>query len=80
MQAQPCSALAFVLYALRSMTTYKTILFRFDGPNKTLDRGLTLEEAKEICKDPDTSSRTCEKAANFKRWGDGPWFVGYEED
>lgn len=62
------------------MTTYKTILFRFNGGNKVLDRGLTLEEAQEICKDPDTSSRTCEKAANFKKWGDGPWFVGYDEE
>lgn len=62
------------------MTTYKTILFRFNGNNKVLDRGLTLEQAQEFCKDPDTSSRTCEKAANFKKWGDGPWFVGYDEE
>jgi hypothetical protein len=62
------------------MATYKTILFRFDGPDKVLDRGLTLKKAKEICSDPDTSSRTCEKAANFKAWGDGPWFVGYEKE
>lgn len=62
------------------MTTYKTILFRFEGKNKVLDRGLTLEQAQEICRDPNTSSRTCEKAAYFKRWGDGPWFVGYDEE
>lgn len=62
------------------MTTYKTILFRFEGKNKVLDRGLTLEQAQEICSDPNTSSRTCEKAANFKKWGDGPWFVGYDEE
>lgn len=64
----------------RKMTTYKTILFRFEGKNKVLDRGLTLEQAQEICSDPNTSSRTCEKASYFKKWGDGPWFVGYDEE
>jgi hypothetical protein len=62
------------------MTTYQTILFRLNGPNKVLARGLTLEQAQEVCRDPNTSSKTCEKASYFKRWGDGPWFVGYDED
>jgi hypothetical protein len=67
-------------HLFRKMTTYQTILFRFNGPNKVLARGLTLEQAQEVCRDPNTSSKTCEKASYFKRWGDGPWFVGYDED
>ena len=42
---------------------YKIIRFRFDGNNRTVKRGLTLEEAQEHCQDPETS-------------GDG-WFDGY---
>ena len=48
------------------MTTYMIIRFRFNGDNRVIKRGLTLEQAQAHCKDPATS-------------GDG-WFDGYEEE
>lgn len=45
---------------------YKIVRFRFDSDNKTVKRGLTLEEAQEHCNDESTH---------------GPgWFDGYTED
>lgn len=48
------------------MTTYKIIRFRFNGTNRVIKRGLTLQEAQTHCSDPKTS-------------GDG-WFDGYAEE
>jgi len=48
------------------MTTYKIIRFRFEGSNTTIKTGLTLEEAKEHCNDPETS-------------GEG-WFDGFNKE
>jgi len=48
------------------MTTYKIIRFRFEGNNRVIKRGLTLDEAQAHCQDPSTS-------------GDG-WFDGYDEE
>ena len=45
---------------------YKIIRFRFNGRNKTIKKGLTLEEAQAHYRDPKTS-------------GDG-WFDGYMEE
>ena len=43
--------------------TYKIIRFRFNGNNKVLRTGLTLEQAQAHCENPETS-------------GNG-WFDGY---
>jgi len=48
------------------MKTYKIIRFRFNGVNRTIKRGLSLEQAQAHCQDPETS-------------GDG-WFDGYEAE
>ncbi len=48
------------------MTTYKIVRFRFQGQNRTIKRGLTLEAAQAHCQRKDTS-------------GDG-WFDGYERE
>lgn len=48
---------------------------------RTIARGLTLQEAQEHCRDPETSSRTCTKSANVRRTRlKGPWFDGYERE
>jgi hypothetical protein len=49
-----------------NMNTYKIIRFRFNGSNRTIKKGLTLEEAQAHCQDPKTS-------------GEG-WFDGYEAE
>ena len=45
---------------------YKIIIFSFSGSNRTVKKGLTLEEAQEHCRRDDTS-------------GEG-WFHGYTEE
>lgn len=61
------------------MATYKTVLFKFDGSRRTLEKGLTLEEAQEICRDDNSSSRTCADAKRMRNWGKH-WFIGYTEE
>ena len=46
---------------------YKIIRFRFNGKNRIIKRGLTLEEAQEHCRNPKTSV-------------DDDWFDGYTEE
>ncbi len=61
--------------------TYKIVRSYFKGGKRTIKRGLTLEEAQAHCKDPETSSRTCMKAAHKRRTEvHGPWFDGYTEE
>ncbi len=58
---------------------YKIVRMYFKGVKRTIETGLTLEQAQEHCKDPETSSSTCTKAANKARTrSKGPWFDGYE--
>ena len=61
--------------------SYEIIRFYFKGGNRIIKRGLTLEEAQEHCKNPETSSSTC-KSASSKRITkrNGPWFDGYQEE
>jgi len=49
--------------------------------SEEINDGLTLEEAQDWCKDPETSSRTCKHPNNVARTERcGPWFDGYEEE
>ena len=61
--------------------TYSIIRFTFNGPNRTIKRGLSLAEAQAWCRDPETSSQTC-CAATYRRVnnGKGSWFDGYTEE
>ena len=60
---------------------YKIVRFYRDWDGRrTIKTGLTLEEAKAHCSDPETSSRTA-KGVWAKRYTKihGPWFDGYRE-
>jgi hypothetical protein len=48
------------------MKTYKIIRFKFNGNNRIIKRGLTLEEAKEHCSREDTHGKD--------------WFDGFESE
>jgi len=65
------------------MTTYKIIrgYFNDEYPRETIATGLTLEEAQEHCRDPETSSSTCSSEEGLRRTRErGPWFDGYDEE
>ena len=47
---------------------------------RTIETGLTLEEAQAHCNDPETSSKTCTSAAKRRITRQhGEWFDGYTE-
>jgi hypothetical protein len=63
--------------------TYQIVRFyrQADIRRRVIARGLTLTEAQAHCRDPETSSSTCEGQAGrarTRRLGD--WFDGYEEE
>jgi len=46
-----------------------------------VEEGLSLEEAQKICRDLESSSRTCSNEDNVKLTEMfGPWFNGYSEE
>ncbi len=52
-----------------------------DHDNEVIATGLTLEEAKDHCNDPETSSNTCTLRKNMNITEKyGPWFDGYDEE
>lgn len=62
-----------------SDATYKIVRGFMKGSKRTIKTGLTLEEAQEHCRDPETSSRHCTSAEGHARTAKhGPWFDGYE--
>lgn len=63
------------------MTTYKIIRMYFEGGKRIIKRGLTLEQAKAHCSDPETSSSTCSTATGKARTRRmGPWFDGFDKE
>lgn len=63
--------------------TYKIIRNYFDDnvPRKVMAEGLTLEEAKEWCRDPESSSKTCQFGENAEHTDKyGEWFDGFDEE
>jgi hypothetical protein len=65
------------------MQKYKIVRHYLNGKltKRTINTGLTLEQAQEHCGDKETSSRTCKKYAGRKRTERyGAWFDGYSED
>jgi len=55
--------------------TYRIVRFVHNGPKQLIKMGLTLEEAKAHCNDPEFSGRTCSEIA-----ARGQWFDGFEEE
>ena len=65
------------------MTKYRIVRMFFKGGKRAVNGmgGLTLEQAQEYCRDPETSSKTCTGYIGRKRTRErGPWFDGYEVD
>jgi hypothetical protein len=61
--------------------TYKVERLFFKGGRRTIATRLSLDEAQAHCRDPETSSSTCTKAANKRRTAQrGPWFDSYSEE
>lgn len=63
--------------------TYRIVRFFQDKESprhrQIRHRGLTLDEAREHCADPETSSSTCKSSQNKLRTKlNGPWFDGFE--
>ena len=65
---------------------YKIIRFYYDSFYRggrrriTLKTGLTLEQARQHCQDPEASSRTATCAIAKRRTRErGPWFDAYEK-
>lgn len=64
------------------MSRYNVVRFYRDASvrRRVLHRGLSLEEAREHCGDPETSSRTATSREAIRRTEHlGAWFDGYEE-
>jgi len=62
---------------------YKIVRMYFDDskPNVVIETGLTLEEAQEHCRDPETSSSKCTSDEGHAHTAEhGPWFEGYEDE
>lgn len=63
--------------------TYKVERHYFNNPgkNRTILSNATLAQARDHCSDPETSSKTCTKAAGKRRTRlYGPWFDSYMKE
>ena len=61
------------------MDTYKIKRLYMNHPPEVISTGLTLEEAQEHCRDPETSYKTCTSKEGILRTEKmGPWFDGYD--
>lgn len=60
--------------------TYSIVRMSFKDGRRTIETGLTLDEARQHCNDPETSSRTCSPEVELAETMAGPWFDGYEKE
>ena len=63
------------------MARYKIVRYYEQGRKRTIQTGLTLEEAQRHCSDPESSSRKAigAKAKRITR-RNGNWFDGYVKE
>ena len=60
---------------------YKIVRMYAQGGKRTIERGLTLDEAQAHCRNPETSSKTATGSkAKARTRAKGAWFDGYERD
>jgi len=63
---------------MKMTNTFKIVRHYANGQKTTIQTGLTLEEAKAHCKDPETSSTTATSAAAKRRTkARGDWFDAF---
>lgn len=60
---------------------YKIVrVYKDRGAKRVIKKNLTLQEAQEHCRDPETFSATCKKRHNVRRTAMyGAWVDGYQE-
>lgn len=59
---------------------YKIVRHYFKGGKRTIETGLTLEQAQKHCQDKETSSSTCTLASKKRiTKKHGAWFDGYAQ-
>lgn len=59
---------------------YKIIRFRFEGSNRVIKRGLTLEQAQAHCQRPDTRQAVTKVHQDGSTTEHVKWFDGYESE
>ncbi len=63
------------------MSTYKIVRYFQNAPKRTILCGLTLEEARAHCQDPESSYKTAtSSAAQARTRLLGPWFDGFSKE
>lgn len=61
--------------------SYRIVRFFAQGGRLVIAENLTLDEAQDWCRDPETSSGTAtSQAARLVTKAKGAWFDGYEEE
>lgn len=61
--------------------SYKIVRVYFKGSKYTIKRGLSEEQARAHCNNPQTSSSTCTNAVGKQRTKKyGPWFDSYSKE
>lgn len=64
---------------INSRRRYRIVRHYFKGRKRTINTGLTLEQAQAHCQNEETSSSTARTAkARAITRKHGPWFDGYE--
>lgn len=77
----PQVSLPMLTTIVEEVVTFSITRFFTKAPDETIRSGLTLQEARSHCADPETDSRTCtapDNAAVVEL--KGAWFDGYKRE
>ena len=66
-------------YKMAQEATYRIVRFYQEHDSEVIKTGLSLEDARAHCNDPETSSTTA-SAETLRRAKSGEWFDGYEAE